>query len=408
MSTLPAERRQRPAAHNNLPEILKAASGRIAQACPQHFTPERLIQLASVLIFKTPKLQQCDPESVITAMIQAGSLGADLNPSMMEAFFIPRWNKDAGCLECQFQPGYQLLAKLAINTGTTCKILPREVCENDTFEVWYEDDKTHIRHGVDYKEPRGRETHYYAVATTDTGPVVEVMTFEQTEDARKRSQYPDAGPWRDWPGEMRKKTVVKRICKRLPRSSDPKAAAAFGKLQEAIDLDDREYLSGPEVKAHHAVNHDNATGHGSGAYAPPDVVREYQEWCRGFVDDVNAKWLDRNTGPDGSIRDGIKDLLSTWQVTGHLLKTAVAEGRINAPDDARARQRDKFVAVLWDRERHWLISEAEDYGRRKWTEARQALKTHEPKPQQAEPVPAEDVSQDDPDATYPPEPGSDG
>ena len=412
MSTANLPAKRTPPQGGNLAEILKAASGRIAEACPEHFTPARLMQLASVLVYKTPKLQQCHPESIITAMIQVGSLGLDLNPSMMEAFLIPRWNKDAGVMEAQFQPGYQGLAKLAVNTGSVNKIVPREVCENDTFEVWQVDGVDHVKHGVNYKLPRGRETHYYAVATTTTGPVVEVMTVEQTEEIRSRSQYPDGGPWRDWPGEMRKKTVIKRLCKRLPRSADPHVSEAYQKLQQAIEADDREYESAlePPVPEHHAINHNNDTGHGSGAYADPDTVRDYQEWLRGFVLDVNTKWCDHITlrMPDAGAKS---ELLSTWQVSGHLCKWAGTVGLINAPEKPANRQYDQFAAVAWQRHRSGLIEEAEDYGRRKWREAWQELKTKgrtaivPATEQRRGDVPV--VAEDDPDPEFD-EPGSDG
>lgn len=154
--------------------------------------------------------------------------------------------------------------------------------------------------------------------------------------------------------------------------------------------------------SHHASNHDNGTGHGSGAYAPPKTVEAYREWLVGFVDDVNSKWLDRHTSTDGVVREGVKELLSAYQVSGHLLKWAVSESIINAPDDTRAGQRDKFVAVAFDRNKGGLIEEAETYGRRKWREALQALKAQEA------PESPEDATQDDEPDPEGWEPGQDG
>jgi len=142
--------------------------------------------------------------------------------------------------------------------------------------------------------------------------------------------------------------------------------------------------------SHHAANHDNATGHGSGAYAAPEAVAQFKAWLTDFTEDINGKWLDKLTDRDGTIHPSAKDLLSTFQVSGHLLKWAVSEQIVNAPDDARAGQRDKFVAVAWERQRGGLIEEAETYARRKWREAWNAIKAGDAKTEQ----PAEDESQD--------------
>lgn len=158
----------------------------------------------------------------------------------------------------------------------------------------------------------------------------------------------------------------------------------------------------PEPRAHHAVNHSNDTGHGrTGAYAGPKAVAEYKAWLKGFVDDCNAKWLDRHVGPDGEVTPGVKEILSTFQVTNHLIKWAVSEGALNAPDDARPGQRDGFAAVVWERNRGGLIAEAEDYARRKWREAKQALEAA----QTPEPEDTPDPEFDEADI---PEPGSAG
>ncbi len=182
------------------------------------------------------------------------------------------------------------------------------------------------------------------------------------------------------------------------------SACGLGMLDESeVETipDARQHHAGALPSAagsHHARNHDNATGHGSGAYADPKTVAEYRQWLKGFVEDVNSKWLDKNTGPDGEIPHGVRsELLGTFQVSGHLLKWAVSEGIVNAPDDVRAGQRDKFVAVAWERQRGGMIEEAETYARRKWREARQALAALNA----PEPAPPSDPEVDgDPDVDY--------
>lgn len=384
MSTANLPAKRTPPQGGNLATIVEGARDRLMAVLPSHLTPERITQLLYVLAPKTKHLADCVPETIVTSLVQVGTLDLDLSPGRNEAFLIPRWNKDAKVYECTFMPGYKGLEKLAVRTGVVAYIEPCEVCEGDTFDVCRTNEGTVVSHRPAYQTGRGNITHLYTMAHMFDGKVtVEVMTAEACEEIHQRSEGAqkarreggsEFGPWvTDWK-EMALKTVLKRHCKRFPRRSDPVAEKAYQQLQTAIDADNREYqvaLESP-VPEHHAINHDNATGHGSGAYADPETVRDYQEWLRGFVLDVNTKWADHLTlrMPDAEA----KELLSTWQVSGHLCKWAGTVGLINAPEKPANRQYDQFAAVAWQRHRPGLIEEAEDYGRRKWREAWQELK----------------------------------
>lgn len=143
-------------------------------------------------------------------------------------------------------------------------------------------------------------------------------------------------------------------------------------------------------REHHAVNHDNGTGHGSGAYANPETVKAYSAWVKAKSEDINAKWLDHNTGPGGEVPAGLKDLMSEWQLSGHLLKWARSQALVHAPDDVRAGQRDKFAAVAWERFPGEFEAEANSYARAKWIEARKAIKSSATPPDRADESEAED------------------
>jgi hypothetical protein len=132
-----------------------------------------------------------------------------------------------------------------------------------------------------------------------------------------------------------------------------------------------------EPKPHHAANHDNGTGHGSGAYATPAAVKAYDEWAEAHVAVVNARWLDTATDGNGNIKVEA-ELVTTWQLTGHLLKHARMSGLVNAPADVAAGQRSKFLAVAWERHRDAIEAEAKEYCRHLWREARAKLKPAEP------------------------------
>jgi hypothetical protein len=131
-----------------------------------------------------------------------------------------------------------------------------------------------------------------------------------------------------------------------------------------------------QVPEHHAINHDNQTGHGSGAYAEPDDVKAYQGFIDSQVIEINQKWCDRLTSPpDGEVlteADG--QVTDTWELSGHLLKWSKAKGWVNAPADVRPGQRDKFAAVAWKDHMAEFMDEARAYFKKKWNEKLRAAR----------------------------------
>lgn len=221
--------------------MMEASADRLAHVLPRHMTPGKLMQVVTTLVYRTPKLQQCPPATILAAVMQAAELGLDLSPAMGEAYLIPRWNKASGGLECQFQPGYQGLVKLARQSGSVAYIQARVVHEADSFGYRYTPDLA-FEHTPYIGGDPGQITHVYCMAKLSSGDfMVEVMTRDEVEGIRRRSESAERGPWvSDW-AEMARKTVLKRLCKRLPRSVE---------LASAIDSDNEEYRTDDyEVRA---------------------------------------------------------------------------------------------------------------------------------------------------------------
>lgn len=182
-----------------------------------------------------------------------------------------------------------------------------------------------------------------------------------------------------------------------------RAVLGFCGLGDVIDeseLDtvrDARRVIDPEPTAHHAINHDNGSGHGSGAYADPGTVKAFAAWCKGFADEINAKWLDKHTSRGGEIPDGLPDeVLSTWQLSGHLLKWGRAAGLIVAPEEIRS-NRDKYTALLWQRHLEAVNTEAVAYARKCWKDAAEKLAAREAakKPEAVASGPTPDAGDDD-------------
>ncbi|MFZ2950928.1 MAG: RecT family recombinase [Desulfuromonadaceae bacterium] len=152
--------------------------------------------------------------SLRDAIINIASIGLSLNPAMQYAYLVPR--DGAICLDIS----YKGLIKLATDTGSMLWVRADLVYERDQFT--YRGPATAPTHEADVFGDRGAFVGVYCIAKTIEGDIlVEVMTAKEIEQVRDTSQAwakKKAGPWRDWFGEMTKKTIIKRASKTWPRS----------------------------------------------------------------------------------------------------------------------------------------------------------------------------------------------
>lgn len=194
-------------------------------------TAERMARIAVTEVRRTPKLASCRIESLLGAIMQCAQLGLEPGPQGL-AYMIPYGQ------EATFQIGYKGLLALMWRSGQVQSIQAEVVCEKDLF---------HYQNGIpprlEHKPAsgdRGPVTHCYAVIGTTTGGwIFRVMTAEEIEAHRQRFSKAKSSPWdTDW-NEMACKTVLKRVAKRAPVSTE---------VQRAIDLDDRADLGiGQEI-----------------------------------------------------------------------------------------------------------------------------------------------------------------
>jgi recombination protein RecT len=207
---------------NDVHSIIDAYKPLISQALPKHLTAERIIQVATTLISRTPELAECSVESLLGSIMQCSILGFEPIPALGQCYLIPFNNKKTGKREVQFIIGYKGLVDLARRSDKIQTIYAQCVYMNDAFDYEYGLDPklTHKPATGD----RGEFTHAYAVAKfTNGGFAFEVMSKKDIEKIKKMSQAGDS-KFSPWNGdeividEMRKKTVIRRLSKMLPMS----------------------------------------------------------------------------------------------------------------------------------------------------------------------------------------------
>lgn len=210
--------------------------GEFAKALPGHITADRFVRTAQTAISLTRNIEKVkNPQSLLAACTKAAADGLILDGR--EAALVVDHNG-----EVQYRPMMRGLLKLAYNTGMVKSISVQIVCENDEFEYILGDEER-IFHKIDFKQKRGEAYAVYAVAHMNDGAVMrEVMTVEQINKIRDRSDAYKAfkakkiksTPWHtDWE-EMARKTVFRRLSKYLPSSTE---RDTFHQAVERIDDD---------------------------------------------------------------------------------------------------------------------------------------------------------------------------
>jgi recombination protein RecT len=204
----------------------------VEKVLPAHVTPDKFMRVVLTAIAQTPALAKADRRSLLTSAVKAAQDG--LLPDGREAAFVTFWDKKANTNKVQYMPMIAGVLKKVRNSGELLAVTCNVVHHADTFRYWIDDVGEHITHEPAVLAPdRGPLVAVYAVAKTkDGGTYTEVMSRQQIDQVRSVSRAKDSGPWVDWYGEMARKTVIRRLAKRLPMSTD---------LEAVIRRDDEMY-----------------------------------------------------------------------------------------------------------------------------------------------------------------------
>lgn len=205
---------------DTLRSMFDRSKGQIAQIVPKHLPPEKIARIVLSAASRTPELLNCTAQSIFLSALQSAQLGLEPNTPLGHAYLVPYRNKN-GTVEAQFIPGYRGLITLARNGGEVTGIVSRVVYEGDDFCVQYGLDEKLV-HVPSFAAGESNRTvvAVYAVATLKSGEKqFEVMTRSEIDAIRNRGGT-RGGPWATDFGEMARKTVIRRLCKLLPLSTE--------------------------------------------------------------------------------------------------------------------------------------------------------------------------------------------
>jgi recombination protein RecT len=196
---------------------------------PPHVSPDKFMRITMTALQQNPSLLDGDRRSLFSAAMKCAQDG--LLPDGREAAFV------AYGKQIQYMPMAAGVLKKVRNSGELLSLSTNVVKKQDVFRYWIDDAGEHITHEPNVlAEDRGDTIAAYAIAKTkDGGVYTEVMSRGQIEQVRNVSRAKDSGPWKGWYDEMARKTVLRRLAKRLPMSTD---------LVQTLDHDNEHYEMG--------------------------------------------------------------------------------------------------------------------------------------------------------------------
>lgn len=221
--------------NNSLPDLIMRSKPQFALAiggstpAQRQERAERFTRICLTAMRQTPKLAQCEPASILGAMMTCAQLNLEPNTPQGLAYLIP-YNR-----ECQFQVGYKGLMQLMYRSGAIASfnadVVYRQEVEQGLFE--YESGiSPRISHKIDLLNPEARTGNpedviaAYAAVVLKTGePIVRLVTKMEIDQARALNRG-NSPAWRDHYAAMAIKTAIKRLSAWLPVTKVADAFAA--------------------------------------------------------------------------------------------------------------------------------------------------------------------------------------
>lgn len=198
---------------------------------PPSIPSDKFIRTVQTAITLNPDLAEADKNSVLSSCMKAAADGLVLDGREAALTIYNVKQKDGSWKKmAQYIPMVAGVIKRVRNSGEVARLNAFVVYENDLFKRTLGLDPTLV-HEPNDDDPGAPKGAYAVCLFKDGTSDFEFMSFKQIEGIRARSKAGESGPWKtDW-SEMARKTVIRRLAKRLPVDSD------IARVVERIDED---------------------------------------------------------------------------------------------------------------------------------------------------------------------------
>jgi len=195
-------------------ETISRMDQQISDALPKHMPTEKFNRSLRTYMNENPKLLDCNRTSLLGAVMKCAQSG--LFPDGREAALVKF--KD----QVTFMPMVSGLLKLVRNSGEIKSITSHVVFNGEEFDYRISEEGEKFNHVPDFLGKKDDPIGAYALAITkDGGKYLCVMSKKEIMDVKSASRSSTSGPWAGkFKLEMWKKTVIRRLTKTLPMSTD--------------------------------------------------------------------------------------------------------------------------------------------------------------------------------------------
>jgi recombination protein RecT len=209
-------------------QIMQTIAGSIRNFFQTEEEMKAYLSVVTTALRKTPELLYLDRLSILSAIQQCAQDG--LYPDGKQAAFVKYGNR------IQYLPMFMGILKKVRESGTLITITAKIVYERDKFKYWINQDGesfTHEPHLIESE--KGKPLFTYAQAIFRNGERYFEIISEKDMMNIKGMSKARGGPWDGvFADEMRRKSVLKRLAKRLPM--EPNIEAALDRDNEMYDL----------------------------------------------------------------------------------------------------------------------------------------------------------------------------
>lgn len=238
--------------HIMLHDDIDARTSQFAAALPAHVPVERFKRVLLTALSSSPDLVNADRRTLFTSAMNAAQDG--LLPDGREGALVI-YNKklkedgeERFIKAVQWMPMIAGIRKKVRNSGEIATWDAHVIHEHDEFDYQLGLDPR-LHHKPKITGDRGEMIGAYSVARLKSGETsFEVMTAAEiwavwSKASKAKDKGQPSGPWKDYQGEMFRKTVARRHSKVLPMSTD-----LDDLIRRDDDLYDMEGASDREVK----------------------------------------------------------------------------------------------------------------------------------------------------------------
>jgi len=212
------EKREEPSVA--LSAFLTSKKHEIAKIVPPGLSPEKVIKTAMMAAMDNPSiLRSCSPASIYKSILQASLMGLTVGNGYNEGYLIPHQG------QCTFRAGYRGWVKVAKRSPEVDVIRASVIYAQDNIDI--SEMPPSVTHSPKLTGERGECIGAVAVAYKVVAGGEHLlfdftyMTREELDQVEvQANQYKKSPAWGSWRDEMRKKSVIRRLCKMLPGNEE--------------------------------------------------------------------------------------------------------------------------------------------------------------------------------------------